>query len=130
MPPIENNGAGLLELVKKLPREEYDAFIETALALRPPARTSMLSAKETKLVERINRGLPLETSDRYGHLMSRRKKRSLTDDEQQELLKLTHIAESQDADRAAALLELAKLRQVSVRALMKQLGIQIPAIHG
>jgi hypothetical protein len=44
------------------------------------------------------------------------------------VLKLTHKAESQDADRAAALLELAKLRRVPVRLLMKQMSIEAPPI--
>jgi hypothetical protein len=34
--------------------------------------------------------------------------------------------ETCDADRAAALLELAKLRGVSLRVVMKQMGIQTP----
>jgi hypothetical protein len=130
MPTIAANGNDLLDLVKKMPPEEYLTFIEKALALRPSPRSATLSVKETRLIERINRGLPLEMLDRYAHLIARRKKEVLTREELQELLQLTHVAESQDADRAAALLELAKLRRMPVRALMRQMGIQTPAIHG
>lgn len=130
MPPITANGKDLLELVKRMPPEEYATFIEKALAVRPSPRAATLSAKETRLIERINRGLPLETSNRYAHLIARRKKEDLSREELQELLQLTHVAESQDAERAAALLELAKLRGVRMRFLMKQMGIQTPAIHG
>ncbi len=130
MPTIESNDTHLLDLVKKMPPEEYEAFIEKALAVRPAARTTTLSAKETMLFERINRGLSEEMSHRYAHLIARRKKGILTPGEHRELLQLTHDAESQDADRAAALLELAKLRRVRVRVLMKQMGIQTPAIRG
>jgi hypothetical protein len=46
------------------------------------------------------------------------------------LLKLTHEAERRDADRAAALVKLAKLQRLTVRALMKRMGIKVPPIHG
>ena len=130
MPTVAANGKELLDLVKRMPPEEYETFIVKALAVRPAPRTTTLSAKETRLIERINRGLPLEMSDRYAHLIARRKKGDLTGEELQELLHLTKVAESQDADRTAALWELAKLRRLPVRELMRQLGIQTPAIHG
>ena len=130
MPTIEANGKDLLDAVKKMGPDEFDAFIERALSARPRTQTATLSTAETKLIKRINRGLPADLSDRYAYLIGRRRKRSLTSDEHLELLKLTHEAESQDADRAAALLELAKLRRVPVRRLMKEMGIQTPAIHG
>jgi hypothetical protein len=130
MPTIEVNGKHLLDVVKKMAPEEFNAFLAEALSLRSRTKATTLSAEETKLIKRINRGLPVKLSKRYAHLMSRRKKGILTADEHQELLKLTNQAESRDADQAAALLELAKLRSVPVRTLMKQMGIKAPAIHG
>jgi hypothetical protein len=120
----------LLDAVKQMAPEEFDAFLELAFSVRPRAVRTTLSAAETKLIQRINRGLTAEVSERYAHLVKRRKKGILTPDEHRELLDLTHKAESQDADRAAALLKLAKLRHVPVRVLMKQMGITTPAIHG
>jgi len=46
------------------------------------------------------------------------------------LLKPTHQFESQNADRAAALLELANLRGVPIRLLMKQTGITAAPLNG
>jgi hypothetical protein len=54
----------------------------------------------------------------------------LTEKEHTELLALTSAAENQDAGRAAALLELATLRRLPIRVLMKQMGIQAPPVHG
>ena len=130
MPTLEANGKALLDVVKQLPPEEFDAFIERALSLRARPRSSTLSSKETKLVKQINRGLSAEWHTRYAQLDGRRKKGKLTAAEVQELLALTHEAESRDAERAAALLELAKLRGLPVRTLMKQMGIETPPIHG
>ena len=130
MPAIEVNGKDLLDVVKNMPPEEFEAFIEKALSVRPRTGATTLSPAETNLIKRISRGLPAELFKRYTHLLARRKKEILTEEEYQELLKLTHEAETLDADRAGALLKLAKLRRVPVRMLMKQMGIQTPAIHG
>jgi hypothetical protein len=109
--------------------EEFDAFIERAFSVRKQQRTSTLSAHETKLIKRINRGLPAEFCKRHALLTGRRKKRVLTAQEKQELLELTHQVEMRDGERAAALLELANLRRLPVRLLMKQMGIQAAPIH-
>lgn len=130
MPTIEVSEQELLEVVKRMAPEEFDAFLERALSMRTPPRTATLSAEETRLVQRINRGLPADLCKRYAQLTGRRKKGTWTAEEYQELLALTHEAENRDADRAAALLALAKLRRLPVRALMKGMGIQAPAIHG
>ena len=130
MPTIEISGQNLLDAVKQMAPEEFDAFIERAISLRSQPTASKLSAHETKLISRINRGLPEELSKRYGHLRQRLKKKLLTSYEHQELLELTREAETSDADRAAALLELAKVRRMPLRILMKQMGIQPPPAHG
>jgi hypothetical protein len=130
MPTIEVNGKDLLDVVQQMAPDEFDTFIEKALAGRPRPRTTTLSPEETRLIKRIGRGLPPDLSKRYAHLIGGRKKGSLIAEEHEELLELTHEAETLDADRAAALLELAKLRRMPVRMLMKQMGIQTPAIHG
>lgn len=130
MPTIEINGQILLDAVKQLAPEDFDAFIERALSLRAPPKPSTLSAHETKLISRINRGLSEELSKRYGQLRQRLKKKILTPAEHEELLKLTDESESRDADRAAAILELAKVRSVPLRILMKQMGIEPPIVHG
>jgi hypothetical protein len=130
MPTIESSNSELLNAVQQMAPEEFDAFIEQVLLLRAQSKVVTLSAEETRLMERINRGLPEELSKRYAQLIRKRKKVRLTSREHQELLELTNQAESRDADRAAALLQLAKLRQMPLRALMKQLGIQAPLIDG
>ena len=130
MASVQPNGVDLLDAVKRMSREEFDQFIEEAVAMRPPPKRKTLSAEETTLIERINRGVSPETAERYSQLIERRKKGTLSTAQRHELLQLTHVVESQDADRAAALLELSKFRHVPLRVLMKQMGIRTPAIHG
>ena len=124
------NGRDLLDAVRKMSPEEFDVFLEEALLSRTQKKSSKLSTEETRLVKRINRGLPATLCRRYAQLTGRRKHDRLSPEQHQELLKLTHEAESRDAERAAALLELAKLRRLPVRVLMKQMGIEAPQIHG
>ena len=130
MATIEMSGPELLKAVQKLGPEEFDAFLEKALLLRTQPRVEKLSAEESKLIKRINRGLPEAVLSRYARLSQKRKKRLLSDDEHAELLKLTHEVESRDADRAAALFELANLRRIPIRMLMKQMGIKAAPVNG
>ena len=69
MPVTEDRGKHLLDAVKEMGSDEFDAFIEKALALRNQPKAATLSAEVTKLVQRINRGLPLEMRKRYGKLL-------------------------------------------------------------
>jgi hypothetical protein len=120
----------LLKAVQQLGPEEFDAFLEQALALRKSSKPAVLSATESRLLERINRGIPDEVSRRYAELARKRKRRALTADEHRELLALTHEVETRDADRAAALVRLAKARRVPVRTLIKTLGIRPAPVRG
>src|SRR5438105_11730586 len=124
MANIQLKDRDLLEAVARLGPEEFDAFLDQALSIRKRSKGPTLSAKESRLIQRINRGIPDDVADRHDELARKRKQESLTASEHAELLRLTHRIESQDAERAAALLELAKLRRLPVRVLMKQMGIK------
>ncbi|HEY2251395.1 MAG TPA: hypothetical protein VGH74_10060 [Planctomycetaceae bacterium] len=130
MATIEVSGPELLKAVQRLGPEEFDAFLEQALLLRRHAKADKLSPVESRLIKRINRGLPQSLSRRYAQLAHKRKAKTLSQDELAELLKLTHDVENLDAERAAALLELATLRQVPIRMLMRQMGIKAAPVHG
>jgi hypothetical protein len=130
MPTIEVSGPELLKAVQQLAPEELDAFLERALSLRSQPTADKLTAEESKLIKRINRGLPAAICSRYARLSQKRKKNSLSDKEHADLLKLTNEFESRDADRAEALLELAKLRRIPIRLLMKQMGIKAAPVNG
>lgn len=129
MPTTAAIGVDLLDAVRKMTPEQFDAFLREALSARAGPKAT-LSAHETKLIKRINRGLSERLAQRYSVLSQRLRNGILTEKQHQELLGLTREAETQDADRAAALLELAKLRRMPVRALIKQMGIQAPPVNG
>jgi hypothetical protein len=130
MPATQINGSDLLQAVKQMGPDEFNAFVEQAYSLRSPTRSARLSANESKLIQRINRGIPAEVVRRYAHLVRKRKTKDLSSSEQTELLKLANDVETRDAERAEALLELAQLRRVPVRVLMKEMGIKAAPVHG
>ena len=78
------------------------------------------------MLVRINQGLPSELRERLAILRAKREDESLTDAEYEELTRLTDRAEELHADRMAALVELARLRGVSLPVLLERLGIHLP----
>jgi Rad3-related DNA helicase len=117
MATIELNSRDLLKAVHQLAPNQLDAFLDQALALGHRQITERLSATESRFIQRINRGIPEAIAERYEQLRRKSKRRTLQADDQSELLGLTHKIEARDAERAADLLELAKLRSEPVRML-------------
>ncbi len=86
-----------------------------------------IDSDETELLLKINQGLPFDTQKRYDGLVAKRKAETLTLDEHQELLGLIEQIEKSDAERVKHLADLARLRGTTLTALMKDLGIRLPA---
>ena len=121
----------LLRAVGQLETGELDDFVRDVLALRARRQAKSLSQEETVLLQRTNEGFPPEVLRRYQELIARRQARLLTPEELEELIALTDRAERLEADRAAALAELAQVRGVSLDDLMRELGIRpAPNPHG
>jgi hypothetical protein len=83
-----------------------------------------LSARESELLEEINRGFPVEFWERYRSLIAKRQQEALAPDELAELIERTDQLEAANVERVARLSELARLRGLSLTALMDALGIQ------
>jgi thiamine pyrophosphate-dependent acetolactate synthase large subunit-like protein len=100
----------LMEEVKKLTPEEFRRFWEQLSAWR--------AKQEQKFLRTIreNSQLPPKKQRRFNQL--RRKLQNET-----KLLSLWQEVERRNVERLRALIELAKLRGVSVQELMRQLGI-------
>jgi len=116
----------LLRAVEQMPPQELAAFIRHVLALRAQREARHLSQAESALMLRINQGIPADLQRRYDDLIAKRSAATLIPEEYAELLQLTDQVEQLEADRIAALTELAGLRQTSLTDLMHTLGIQPP----
>jgi hypothetical protein len=105
-------------------------YVRNALAQQLKETSSnsppCLSLEESRLLVEINQGLPEEAWRRYQQLVSKRQAATLTTDEHEDLKLLTDEIETANAKRLAKLVALARLRQVSLDALMEELGIRDP----
>jgi hypothetical protein len=113
----------LLTAASQLERDELDRFVSRLLSLRAQRLGRCLPAQEGELLGRINHGLSRDEQQRLDELTHKRDGRALTPEEHQELLRLSDRVEMLQAERAAALVELARLRGVTLEALMDELGI-------
>jgi hypothetical protein len=114
----------LLNAARQMSRREFQHFVEQVLSLRAEYGRAKLPAAESELLLKINQPVPPDIQRRYEELLARRDDQTLSDAEHQELLALTDQVELLEAERMKHLLALAELRQVSLDAVMQQLGLQ------
>ncbi len=116
----------LLRAVGQLSQLELENFMQRAMALRAQRQAPSLTHAETELLQRINQRMPPKIQSRYDTLISKRKAETLTPQEYEELLELTDAVEAFEAQRVESLVELARLRKLSLPELLQQLGISTP----
>jgi len=85
-----------------------------------------LSSGESKLLRQVNEWLPSETWNEYQELRKKFHAETLTEAEHQRLTEIYDQIEIINAQRIGFLGELARLRQVSLKEMMNQLGIASP----
>jgi 16S rRNA C967 or C1407 C5-methylase (RsmB/RsmF family) len=117
----------LLKATEQLDAAEFQQFVADVLGLRARRQAPHLSATESELLLIVNRGLPENLRERYRELIGKRRQQTLAPAELEELLRLTDQVEQLEADRLAALSELAQLRQTTLPTLMANLGLRAPA---
>jgi hypothetical protein len=125
--PIEVSTEQLLRAVERLPAQDLDAFVAQVIALRAQRNAPHLDQEETALLRQINAPLAPDLQRRFDELIAKRQAETITPDELHELTGITEQIERHDAERLAALGDLAHLRQITIPALMDLLGIQAPS---
>jgi hypothetical protein len=99
--------------------------VQERLAQARPRRRHRphLSPEEVHLLSKINLGVSPHEWERYHELVARRKAEALTPDEQTELIALSDHMEEVNAKRIGYLAELARLRNTSLEALIRELRL-------
>ena len=128
MPTIQIETDQLLQAALQMPREELEQFVVRLFALKAQQETPGLSERETELLMKINQGLPSAMQERLNELIDKRQAGAISAKDLRELKKLTDQVEAFDVERLKLLTELAHLRNVSLRKLIKQLGLK-PVPH-
>ncbi len=113
----------ILDGISKLETPELEKFVEKVLALRARRQVPNLSKQESELLKKINRGLPLSAKKRLVSLELKQSEGTLTEAEHHELLGIVDDLETLNVERVHYLSELARLKGLEVKELMKQLGI-------
>jgi hypothetical protein len=114
---------------------DADRFIQRTIeeqlkkAINGHPEVSSLSSAESKLLRQVNEWLPSETWDEYQELREKFRSETLTDAEHQRLTEIYDQIEMINAKRIGFIAELARLRQVSLEEMMKQLGIPAPSFE-
>lgn len=80
--------------------------------------------RESELLQKITLGIPDAIWKRYDYLQGLREREQLDPEELAELIRISDQMEKANAERMKYLVELAKLRNVSLRGLMLTLGIK------
>jgi hypothetical protein len=115
----------VIDLIEGLPSEslqEVARFIEYLRFRGAPEAKGPLAETEAPLLAVVRRRLPPEDQRRLSALRARKEEGALTPEGHAELLAYVERVEQEDAERAQALLALARLRKVPLGALMTDLA--------
>ena len=125
LPTLYSSNA-ILTAVRQMPIAELEHLVDQVIAIRAERVAPHLTADESALLARVNQGLSSLERARMRGLIEKRDDESLTPAAWQELTTLTDQLELLHADRMAALAALARLRGVTLEAVIQQLGLQFP----
>ena len=116
----------ILSAMEQLSPAELEKLVPQVIALGAARRAPHLGPEESTLLDRISEALPSELMARLRDLQEKRDTNSLSEVEAEELLTLSDRTEELHAERLRALADLARLRGITLTALMDQLGIRFP----
>jgi IS4 transposase len=93
------------------------------MLVKSHVRGASLPTRDARLLMQINQGFSETWWEHYHELIRRRQESLLSAADLRELIRLTDQIEKREAKRLQALVKLAKLRNVPLRSLMKDLGL-------
>lgn len=118
----------LMAALEQLEPAEAEKVARRLLHLQARRRAPDVSAREAELLREIYRQKRPGFQDRFDQLNAKRRAFALSSEEQEELLHLVEESESFTVRRLEVLGELAQLRQMTLSALMRQLGLKAPPV--
>ena len=116
----------ILNAVLQMPDIEFNRFIRKAKNLRNKKKSP--EARESELLLKINSTFPVSERQRYDELYAKFKADNITENEYEEVLKLSDKFEHLNAKRLKYLGELADIRGKSLETVMRDLNIKPPQI--
>ena len=114
----------LLNAVINLPKNEFERLIANARKLR----RTLPENKEIRLIKKVNESVLSDAERlRFNELIEKRRNENISENELDELNALTVKGEELNVKRLKYLVEIAAIRNKSLREVMKELEIFAPA---
>lgn len=123
MPVALDPPADLLNAAVALDPERFEQLVAGLLRVRAGRVAGTVRADEAALLSRINTGPSPDVWGEYARLRERHQQGVLTPAEYTDLTRLTDVVELYQADRAAALVELAAVRGQPLDQVVQALGV-------
>lgn len=114
----------IFKVLPKLNLPELEEIMQKIIGIRKQKLPNILTQVETELLRKINKKVPGEIEKRYDFLLIKRKKEELTQPEHEELLELTGYMENQNVKRLENLIELARIRNITLDELIEDLELK------
>ena len=105
---------------------DLSQFIVQVLELNFPEeklKPKTISKREVLLLQKIESAIPVETWERYHNLRAKRQEETINPSESIEYTAINQQIEAANVNRLASLIELSKIRKITLEELMNQLGL-------
>ena len=113
----------ILKGISELDTKELETFMQKLGHLIARRKVTTLPEREGVLLMKINNAISPALQKRYETLLEKNREERITPIEHQELLKVIEKVEVKNAERLEHLIELSRLRNISLDELMKQLHL-------
>jgi hypothetical protein len=120
---MQNPMTTLFHEVERLDNRSLDTFISNIVLMRAKRSASDRQKREAFLLGKINKGLSFQDAVRLQLLNQKYSEGNITEQKYSELNVLVEKVEKLNVSRLKYMTQLAQFREVSVRELMNQLGI-------
>jgi hypothetical protein len=113
----------ILTGISELDTKDLEKFMQKIGHLIARRKVAHLPERESQLLMKINKAIPAVLQNRYNYLLSKNREETITPLEHEELLKVIEKVETKNAERLENLIELSRIRNMSMDTLMRQLHL-------
>ena len=113
----------ILNGISELETTDLEKFMQKIGHLIARRKVAHLPERESQLLMKINKAIPAILQKRYEDLLTKNRAETITPIEHEELLKIIDKVEIKNAERLENLIELSRIRNISLDLLMRQLHL-------
>lgn len=113
----------ILQGISELETKDLEKFMQKIGHLIARRKVAYLPERESQLLMKINKAIPATLQKRYEDLGAKNREETITLLEHEELLRIIDKVETKNAERLENLIELSRIRNMSLDTLMSQLHL-------